>query len=164
MIADRKSMRLLGIQVIGQGNVDKMVDVAVTGISLKGTLDQLADMDLSYAPPFSTAIHPFAHTLNVLMNKIDGTMKSVTPGEYLDGKVEEYRVIDTCKVPSIEGAAYVNLTDVTGVIPGVGVDEKLLLVCNRGRKAYLLQNRMKAAGYKDTLVLEGGIAVNDVEI
>lgn len=164
MIADRKSMRLLGIQVIGQGNVDKMVDIAVTGISLKATLMQLADMDLSYAPPFSTAIHPLAHTLNVLMNKIDGTMESFTPGEYLDGEADDYRVIDTCKVPSIEGAIYVNLTDVTGVIPGVEVDEKLLLVCNRGRKAYLLQNRMKAAGYKNTRVLEGGIAVNDVEI
>lgn len=164
MIADKNSLRLLGLQVIGAGSVDKMVDIAVTGISLKGTLEQLSNMDLAYAPPFSTAIHPFAHTLNVLVNKIDGTMHSFTPSEYLAGAAVDYRVIDTCKVPTIEGAQYVNLTDVNGVIDGVGTDEKLLLVCNRGRKAYLLQNRMAPYGYKNTKVLEGGIAVNDVEV
>ena len=62
MIADRDSLRLLGVQVIGAGAVDKVVDIAVTGIMLKGTLTDLADMDLAYAPPFSTAIHPFEHT------------------------------------------------------------------------------------------------------
>lgn len=164
MIADKADRRLLGIQVIGQGAVDKMVDIAVTGISLKGTVDLLSNMDLAYAPPFSTAIHPFAHTLNVLMNKMDGTMDSFTPAEYLEGEAKEYRVIDTCKVPTIEGAQYVNLVDVNGLIEGVGTDEKLLLVCNRGRKAYLLQNCMVAYGYTNTKVLEGGIAVNDVEV
>ena len=59
MIADKESLRLLGVQVIGAGAVDKVVDIAVTGIMLKGTLTDLADMDLAYAPPFSTAIHPF---------------------------------------------------------------------------------------------------------
>ncbi len=163
MVADKNTMQILGIQVVGKDAVDKMVDIAVTAISLKATLGQLSHMDFAYAPPFSTAIHPFAHTVNVLINKINGTMASFTPEEYLDGAAEEYRVIDTCKVPSIEGATFMNMTDVTGVVDGVGTDEKLLLVCNRGRKAYLLQNRMRAFGYKETMVLEGGIAVNDVE-
>ena len=68
MIADKATEKLLGVQVIGSGAVDKVVDIAVTGIMLKGTLTDLSDMDLAYAPPFSTAIHPFAHTLNVLKN------------------------------------------------------------------------------------------------
>ncbi len=164
MIADRASERLLGVQVVGAGAVDKVVDVAVTGIMLKGTLTDLSDLDLAYAPPFSTAIHPFEHTLNVLKNKIKGTFETFTPAEYAAGAAEGYKVIDACLQPSIEGAPYVELTNVEGPVDGLDPEEKLLLVCNKGKRAYLLQNRLKYYGYKNTKVLEGGITFNDVEV
>ena len=163
MIADRETERLLGVQVIGSGAVDKIVDIAVTGITLKGTLRDLADMDLAYAPPFSTAIHPFEHTLNVLRNKLAGVFETITPAEFLEGKAEGYRIIDTCLIPSIEGVPYVEMTEVNGPVAGLDPEEKLLLVCNKGKRAYLLQNRLKYYGYKNTRVLEGGITFNDVE-
>ena len=162
MIADKESLRLLGVQVIGAGAVDKVVDIAVTGIMLKGTLPDLADMDLAYAPPFSTAIHPFEHTLNVLMNKLSGKFETFTPAEYAAGAAEGYKVVDACLQPSIEGAPYVDLTTVEGPVDGLDPEEKILLVCNKGKRAYLLQNRMKYYGYKNTKVLEGGITFNDV--
>lgn len=164
MIADRDSLRLLGVQVIGAGAVDKVVDIAVTGIMLKGTLMDLADMDLAYAPPFSTAIHPFEHTLNVLMNKINGKFDTFTPAEFAAGAAEGYKIVDACLAPSIEGVPYVELTTVEGPVEGLGPEEKILLVCNRGKRAYLLQNRMKYYGYQNTKVLEGGITFNDVEV
>lgn len=164
MIADRDSLKLLGVQVIGAGAVDKVVDIAVTGIMLKGTLTDLADMDLAYAPPFSTAIHPFEHTLNVLMNKINGKFETFTPAEYAAGAAEGYKVVDACLAPSIEGAPYVELTTVEGPVDGLDPEEKILLVCNKGKRAYLLQNRLKFYGYKNTKVLEGGITFSDVEV
>ncbi|MCI8484529.1 MAG: FAD-dependent oxidoreductase [Lachnospiraceae bacterium] len=164
MIADKDSLRLLGLQAVGKGAVDKVVDIAVTGIMLKGTLTDLADLDLAYAPPFSTAIHPFVHTLNVLMNKINGKFDTFTPAEYAAGAAEGYQVVDACLAPSIEGAPYVELTTVEGAIEGLEPEDKILLVCNKGKRAYLLQNRMKFYGYKNTRVLEGGITFNDVEI
>lgn len=164
MIADRASLKLLGVQVLGSGAVDKVVDIAVTGIMMKATLTDLADMDLAYAPPFSTAIHPFANTLNVLMNKINGKFDTFTPAQYAAGEAEGYKVVDACLVPSIEGAPYVDLTTVEGPVDGLNPDEKILLVCNKGKRAYLLQNRLKFYGYQNTRVLEGGIAFNDVEV
>lgn len=163
MIADRKTERLLGVQVVGDGAVDKIVDIAVTGIMLKGTLTQLSDLDFAYAPPFSTAIHPFAHTLNVLKNKLQGKFETFTPAEYADGAAEGYRLIDVSIQPATEGAPYVELTDVNGLIDGFDPEEKLLLVCNKGKRAYLLQNRMKFYGYKNTKALEGGNFFSDVE-
>lgn len=163
MIADRKTERLLGVQVVGDGAVDKVVDIAVTGIMLKGTLTQLSDLDFAYAPPFSTAIHPFAHTLNVLKNKLQGKFETFTPAEYAAGEAEGYRLIDVSIQPAIEGAPYVELTDVKGLIDGFDPEEKLLLVCNKGKRAYLLQNRMKFYGYKNTKALEGGNFFSDVE-
>lgn len=163
MIADRKTERLLGVQVVGDGAVDKVVDIAVTGIMLKGTLTQLSDLDFAYAPPFSTAIHPFAHTLNVLKNKLQGKFETFTPAEYAAGEAEGYRLIDVSIQPATEGAPYVELTDVKGLIDGFDPEEKLLLVCNKGKRAYLLQNRMKFYGYKNTKALEGGNFFSDVE-
>ncbi len=163
MIADKESLRLLGVQVIGAGAVDKVVDIAVTGIMLKGTLQDLADLDLAYAPPFSTEIHPFVTTLNVLMNKVSGKFETFTPAEYAAGAAEGYKVVDACLAPSIEGAPYVELTTVEGPLEGLDPDEKILLVCNKGKRAYLLQNRLKFYGYKNTKVLEGGITFTDVE-
>lgn len=164
MIADKSTERLLGVQVVGNGAVDKIVDIAVTGIMLKGTLTQLSDLDFAYAPPFSTAIHPFAHTLNVLKNKISGRFETFTPAEYAAGKAEDYRLVDVSTQPTTEGAPYVELTDVNGPIEGFDPEEKLLLVCNKGKRAYLLQNRMKFYGYKNTKALEGGNFFSDVEV
>ena len=159
MIADKSTERLLGVQVVGNGAVDKIVDIAVTGIMLKGTLTQLSDLDFAYAPPFSTAIHPFAHTLNVLKNKISGRFETFTPAEYAAGKAEDYRLVDVSIQPTTEGAPYVD-----GPIEGFDPEEKLLLVCNKGKRAYLLQNRMKFYGYKNTKALEGGNFFSDVEV
>ncbi len=164
MIADRTSRRLLGVQTFGPGAVDKIVDIAVTGIMLKGTLQDLADLDLAYAPPFSTAIHPFAHALNILMNKISGKFETFTPAEFASGAAKEYKIVDACMVPSIPGAPYVELTEVNGPVDGLGKDEKILLVCNKGKRAYLLSNRLKYYGYTNVKVLEGGITFNRVEV
>ena len=152
------------MQTFGPGAVDKIVDIAVTGIMLKGTLQDLADLDLAYAPPFSTAIHPFAHALNILMNKISGKFETFTPAEFASGAAKEYKIVDACMVPSIPGAPYVELTEVNGPVDGLGKDEKILLVCNKGKRAYLLSNRLKYYGYTNVKVLEGGITFNRVEV
>ena len=81
LTADKATRKLLGVQALGAGAVDKVTDIGVTAISMGATVDQLAVMDFAYAPPFSTAIHPFAHSVNILMNKMDGDLESVTPGD-----------------------------------------------------------------------------------
>ena len=79
VIADKTTRKLLGVQVFGPGEVDKMVDIAVMGINMDAKLDDFENADFAYAPPFSTAIHPFVQAVYVLMNKIDGTIISMTP-------------------------------------------------------------------------------------
>ncbi len=163
MIADKKTLRLLGVQAVGSGAVDKIVDMAVTAIMCKADLNDLADMDLAYAPPFSTAIHPFVHTLNILLNKLKGDLKSMNPAEYAKGMAEGYKLVDAGQVPSVPGAMHVELTEVDGPVEGLDKDDHILLVCNRGKRAYLLQNRLDYYGYKHTRVLEGGITFTEVE-
>ena len=164
MIADGQSHKLLGIQTVGAGAVDKMVDIAVTAIAMGAKVEDLDTLDFAYAPPFSTAIHPFAHTCCVLENKLAGELESFTPGEYASGAARGYKVIDVQPVPSIPNAMWVDLVKVTGPVEGLNKDEKLLLVCTKGKRAYFLQNRLKACGYTNTRVLEGGVYVNTVKV
>ena len=164
LIADKSSRKLLGIQVLGAGAVDKMVDIAVTGIATGLTVDAFDTLDFAYAPPFSTAIHPFTQACYILENKLSGELETFTPAEYASGAAKGYRVIDVLPTPSIPGAKWVDLSKVPGPVDGLDPEEKLLLVCARGKRGYFLQNRLKHYGYKNTRVLEGGITFNTVKV
>lgn len=163
MIADRVTRKFLGIQVLGKGTVDKIVDIGVTALTLNARLDDLENMDLAYAPPFSTAIHPFTNAINILMNKLNGDLITATSIDYKKGKYSDYRLIDASLNPTIESAKYVDLSKVNGEVEGLKKEDKLLLVCNKGKRAYLLQNRLKFYGYTNTRVLEGGSTFNDIQ-
>jgi len=163
MIADRATRKLLGVQIAGQGNVDKIVDMAVMAIGLGAKLDDIQNLDYAYAPPFSTAIHPFAATVNVLLNKIEGNMVSVTPREYKEGKADGYKIVDSSIVPKITGAPYVDISKTHAELPEFDKDEKLLLVCDKGKRSYMLQQRLKDLGYTNTLVLEAGTMFNELK-
>ena len=164
LIADKESHKLLGIQVFGPGAVDKMVDIAVMGINMGAKLEDFENADFAYAPPFSTAIHPLVQAVYVLLNKLNGDMVSMTPAEYAAGAAEGYRVLDVAPMPSIRGAEYIELAKVNGELPGIGKDEKLLLVCAKGKRGYFLQNRLRHFGYTNTVVLEGATFFNDVKV
>lgn len=163
MIADKDSKKLLGLQVLGKGAVDKMTDIAVMAISLNAKLEDIENLDFAYAPPFSTAIHPFAHTLNILQNKINGELESVTPIEFKSGLVDGYKMLDASIVPTIQTVPYIDLTKIEGELPEYKKDEEILLVCAKGKRAYMVQNRLKHYGYTNTKVLEGGLTFNNIE-
>lgn len=164
LTAERESRRLLGIQVLGAGAVDKMVDIAVTGISQEMKLQDFDTLDFAYAPPFSTAIHPFVTACYILENKLDGVFNSMSPAEYASGGAKDYTVLDVQPAPAIAGARWIDLSKVTEPIKGLEKDAKLLLVCAKGKRGYFLQNRLKALGYTNTLVLEGGATFNEVKV
>ena len=163
LIADGDSHRLLGMQVIGSGAVDKMADIAVVGISMGCRAEDFITMDFAYAPPFSTAIHPFAAACGILVNKMSGRLESFTPAEYLAGAGADYRVVDAHPAPALPGAEWIDLTKPQGFAEKHARDEKLLLVCAKGKRGYLTQNKLRALGFTNTRVLEGGATFNVIK-
>lgn len=159
LISDKDNKKVLGAQVFGEGNVDKHIDVISTAITFNATINDLQNLDLAYAPPFSTAIHPVGHAANVLLNKIDGDVKTLRYEEFLNNQ-ESYKLADVNKTPRLEGVTYIDLAQLNGKLDEFELDDKILLVCARGKRAYLAYNRMKHFGYKDVQVLEGGLALN----
>ncbi|MDU1539743.1 MAG: FAD-dependent oxidoreductase [Paeniclostridium sordellii] len=159
LIADKNSKRVLGAQIFGEGNVDKQIDIVATAITFNATIGDLQNLDLAYAPPFSTAIHPLGHVANVLLNKIDGAVKIVRYNDFIESQ-EDYKLADVNKKPQLEGIPFIDLATLNGKLDEFEYDDKILLVCARGKRAYLAYNRMKHFGYKDVQILEGGLALN----
>ena len=58
---------------------------------------------------------------------------------------------------------YLDLTKIHGEVEGIGKEEPILLVCAKGKRAYMTQNRLKYYGYRNTRVLEGGTTFNEIE-
>jgi pyruvate/2-oxoglutarate dehydrogenase complex dihydrolipoamide dehydrogenase (E3) component len=58
LVADQSSGRLLGAQMVGSAGVAKRIDVCATALHARMTVEQLGQLDLSYAPPFSTVWDP----------------------------------------------------------------------------------------------------------
>ena len=159
LIADKNSKRVLGAQIFGEGNVDKQIDIVATAITFNATIGDLQNLDLAYAPPFSTAIHPLGHVANVLLNKIDGAVKIVRYNDFVENQ-EDYKLADVNKTSQLEGIPFIDLATLNGKLDEFEYDDKILLVCARGKRAYLAYNRMKHFGYKDVQILEGGLALN----
>lgn len=69
VIADKKTARLLGVQIIGKEGVDKRLDVLVTAITNKMSGDEIYNLDLAYSPPYST-VNDAVHYIGLKLRKL----------------------------------------------------------------------------------------------
>ena len=70
LVADRRSHKILGAQAIGCGDADKRVNTVSIGLIRGITVEELIDVDLTYAPPFSTSIDILISAAQILKSKI----------------------------------------------------------------------------------------------
>ena len=70
LIADRRSHKLLGAQAIGCGDADKRINTVSIGLLRGITVEELIDVDLTYAPPFSTSIDILISAAQILKSKL----------------------------------------------------------------------------------------------
>lgn len=71
MIAERHSGRLLGAQIVGEEGAAKRIDVIATALWNEMTVDEMLNMDLSYAPPFSPVWDPVLITARKMWQKVE---------------------------------------------------------------------------------------------
>jgi NADPH-dependent 2,4-dienoyl-CoA reductase/sulfur reductase-like enzyme/rhodanese-related sulfurtransferase len=96
MVADRATGRVLGVQVVGPGDGAKRLDVAATAITLGATVEQLTQLNLGYAPPYSVAIDLIVNAAQVVQNKLTGVAQAVSPLEVeaLTARGEDIMLLD----------------------------------------------------------------------
>ncbi|HCQ90160.1 MULTISPECIES: FAD-dependent oxidoreductase [unclassified Clostridium] len=166
LIADKDSRRILGAQIIGPGVIDKPIDILATAITFKAKVEDIENLDLAYAPPFSMAMASTIVAANVLLNKMNGKVDTVTPIEFRQDK-DKYRVIDLrsedeFEEKHIEGAINIPFDNINEHINHIEKNENLILVCRVGKIAYIAYKKLKALGYKDIKILEGGMTIPQI--
>jgi NADPH-dependent 2,4-dienoyl-CoA reductase/sulfur reductase-like enzyme/rhodanese-related sulfurtransferase len=89
LVYETGSRRVLGVQAVGDGDAVKRVDVATQRIASGATLDDLADVEHAYAPPYAPAMEPLAVAAQVAQNQEDG-IDAAAP----DGALDGMRILD----------------------------------------------------------------------
>lgn len=170
LIADSTDGKILGVQIIGEGQVDKPVDIIAALISCNGTLEQLSRLDLAYAPPFSMAMSTSILAANVLRNKIEGKFKGINPSELkkaIDNN--EVTVLDVRTevehfLKAVPGSINIPDKELEARKDEIPTDKKIVLACRVGKRAYMMLSRMKKLGFTDLYIMDGGIACYPYEL
>ncbi|WP_372712710.1 FAD-dependent oxidoreductase [Ilyobacter sp.] len=158
-VADRKSGKLLGVQILGENGVDKRIDVFVALMSTGATVDELFHLDLAYAPPFSTTKDPVMYTGMILENAIYGKNKILSVKELMKNR-DDYTVIDVraskqYDASHIPGAINIPLGDLRAKAQKLDKNKRYVVHCNKGVTGNAAHNVMLNLGF-DCYNLSGG--------
>ena len=166
LVADRKTRRVLGAQVAGPGAGDKRIDIAAMAITAGMTVDQLANTDLCYAPPYSPAMDNIITAANVARNKLDGYMIGVTAME-VHQMMEEKRDFVFLDVRSqgeydqvrLPGSTLIPLGALRGRLNELPKDKEIVAFCKISLRGYEAALILKAAGFENVRVMDGGLVM-----
>jgi len=166
LIASRKYRTILGAEVVGMGDAAKRIDVAAMAVQFKATLDQLAYVDLAYAPPFSPPIDPIATAAHVLLNKMNGLANGLNPLEakkWMDERKDlvllDVRTPDEfnqMRLPD-DRVVHIPLGALREKVNELPKDKDILAFCKVSMRGYEAQRILNAAGFDRVWFIEGGL-------
>jgi rhodanese-related sulfurtransferase len=139
----------------------------VTAITGGLTVDDLADTDFAYAPPYATALDPMTQTANVLRNKMEGLMVSYSPRE-LKAKMErgedcvlldvrtEQEIRLQGKLP-YANQVHIPLGALWNRAEELPKDKEIIAFCKISLRGWDALTVLRAKGFPKIAILEGGI-------
>jgi NADPH-dependent 2,4-dienoyl-CoA reductase/sulfur reductase-like enzyme/rhodanese-related sulfurtransferase len=155
--------RVLGAQAVGHDGVDKRIDVMAVAIRAGMTVDDLAELELAYAPPFGSAKDPINMAGFMAQNVIDGTLVTWSPDD-LDAVLGGGSLVLDVRRPGefaqghLPGAMNIPHTEVRDHIDEIieAADGRpVKVLCRSGFRSYLAHRVLVAHGL-DSASLDGG--------
>ena len=161
VIFEKPTGRVLGAQAIGRGNVDKRVDVVATVIKLGGTIQQLRDLELCYAPPFGTGKDAVNFAGYVASNLLHGSFKQVPMNAVRDLVEQGAYILDVREMPEYEAghvknATIIPLSELRERYAEIPKDEPVYVHCRSGQRSYNAVLTLQAKGYTQVVNISGG--------
>jgi len=171
LIVDVPSRRLLGAQATGPGAGDKRMDVAAMAISSRMTVDDIANADLCYAPPYSKAMDNLITAANVARNMLDGHVTGIKPQEVyrMLKEKEDFAFLDV-RTPEeyehvhLRGTQLIPLGALRGRLGKLPKDRLVVTFCDISLRGYEAALILQSAGFTQVRVMEGGIAMWPYEL
>ena len=165
LVADRATGRILGVQIVGPGKVDKRIDTMAAAMTFGVTAKQLANIDLSYAPPLSSAMENLTNAANVLQNTIDGKAKSMRFEEF-ESKLDSDDVVfvdlrteheRSQKMIPAKNQLHIPIEELRARANEVPKDKEVIVFCILSTRGFEGQLILNQAGYDDVKFVQGGI-------
>jgi NADPH-dependent 2,4-dienoyl-CoA reductase/sulfur reductase-like enzyme/rhodanese-related sulfurtransferase len=164
LIADRSKGRILGMQAVGEGDVDKRVDVAVTAITFNATAADISHLDLGYAPPYSAAMDNLIVAADIIKNKMAGHGRGISPMEVKEklDRGDDFILLDV-RSPAehaesaIEGAQLIPLGMLREKLDTLPKEKEIIAFCKISLRGYEAQKILDAAGFEKTGFMDGGV-------
>ncbi|MBO0691394.1 MAG: FAD-dependent oxidoreductase, partial [Acidimicrobiaceae bacterium] len=159
LIFDPYDGTILGAQVVGRAGVDKRIDVIATAMAGGLTAERLADLELAYAPPFSSAKDPVNLLGYMAENVLSGDCDVVDPTELDDLVSQGYTLLDV-RTPqehehgAIPGSVNVPIDSLRERMDSLGTGP-FLVYCEVGQRGHTATALMRELG-KQARNLDGG--------
>ena len=164
IIVDNKTRKMLGAQAVGPGTCEKRVDLAAMAITAGMTIDQIANVDLTYAPPYSQVMDNLITAANVSRNKLAGHLIGVTPMEVrrMQQEQRDFVFLDV-RTPAeyelvrLPGTTLVTMGTLRSRLDELPRDKEIVTFGRLSVRAYEAGLVLRAAGFKKVRVMDGGI-------
>lgn len=158
---DKKSLKIIGAQITGFDGVDKRMDVIASAIRFGGKITDLTQLELCYAPPFSSAKDPVNMLGFTAENIISGKIKQFFWNEVetlpRDNSVTllDVRTVTEFKRGKIDGFINIPLDSLRARIDEIPKDKPVYVHCHSGLRSYIACRILQGNGY-DCYNLAGG--------
>ncbi len=152
LLFEKPTGRIIGAQAIGRGIVDKRVDVIATVIAAKGTVDQLRNVELCYAPPFGTAKDVVNFAGYVASNILHKTFQHIPIYKIRELSEQGAFIIDVREkdewdVAHIVNAKHIPLSEFRKRMDEIPKDQPVYLHCHSGQRSYNACLALLHSGY-----------------
>lgn len=153
VLFDPGTGRILGAQAIGQDGVDKRIDVLATAMQAGLTVDDLADLELSYAPPFGSAKDP-VNLAGMMGQNVRAGDVALAQWRDAASLAEGSAVLLDVREPGewtqgrIPGAVHIPLGQLRGRLGELPKDKPLLVYCRSGQRSYYACRVLNQNGFE----------------
>ncbi|ANX01513.1 CoA-disulfide reductase [Thermoclostridium stercorarium subsp. leptospartum DSM 9219] len=152
--------KVLGAQAVGYEGVDKRIDVIAAVIRLNGTVNDLAELELSYAPPYSSAKDPVNIAGYVAQNRLTGLSHLITWSELEQLNKNDYILVDVRTEAEyskghIEGAVNIPVDELRERLDELDKSKTIVVYCRVGYRGYIADRILSQNGFK-VLNITGG--------
>ncbi len=153
--------KILGAQAEGYEGVEKRIDVISTVMRLNGKVQDLIDLELCYAPPYSSAKDPVNLLGMSSQNILDGLFKPAFYEDLKDAVIIDVRPSSAYQMSNIEGAISIPAAEIRKRLDEIPKDKKVVLHCRRGYTSYVAARILSGYGYSDIYSFCGGKLLYD---
>lgn len=148
--------RVLGAQGVGADGVEKQMDVISTAMKFGGTVRDLAEVELCYAPPFNSAKTPVNMLGFIASNVLDGLMDVTCPEDVKEEDfVLDVRTPQEYAAGHIAGSVNIPLDELRERLGELPKDTAITVTCAVGLRGYIAARILAGHGFK-ALDLTGG--------